>query len=75
MGSVVAMWTDEYVRKRAPIVGITQKDKRTATETLRQDMHPHQQMARDLTVIMVGSVLQLAYRKRLASAQDDDDSR
>ncbi|KAJ2213602.1 hypothetical protein EV179_003717 [Coemansia sp. RSA 487] len=52
MGSVVAMWTDEYVRKRAPIVGITQKDKRTATETLRQDMHPHQQMARDLTVIM-----------------------
>ncbi|KAJ1661425.1 hypothetical protein EV178_006606 [Coemansia sp. RSA 1646] len=41
MGSVVAARTDEHVRKRTTIVGITQTDRRNALEALQQDMHPH----------------------------------
>ncbi|KAJ2209844.1 hypothetical protein EV179_006510, partial [Coemansia sp. RSA 487] len=41
MGSIVAAWTNEYVRKRKPMVGISQTDEMNAFEALRQDMHSH----------------------------------
>ncbi|KAJ1770453.1 hypothetical protein LPJ74_003188 [Coemansia sp. RSA 1843] len=45
VGSAVATWTDEYVRRRTSMVGITQTDRRNALEALRQDMHPYQRTA------------------------------
>ncbi|KAJ2092254.1 hypothetical protein IW138_001325 [Coemansia sp. RSA 986] len=50
--SAIAAWTDEYARKRTPMVGITQTDRRNALEALQQDMHPHQQTARNPTAAM-----------------------
>ncbi|KAJ1768675.1 hypothetical protein LPJ74_004688 [Coemansia sp. RSA 1843] len=75
MGSAVAAWTDECVCKRTPMVGITQTDRRNAFEALRRGMYPHQRTARVPTVVMVRSVLQLAYRRRLAKnvLSDEDE--
>ncbi|KAJ2861608.1 hypothetical protein GGI22_002417 [Coemansia erecta] len=69
-GSAVAAWMDMYIRQTIPMVGISQRDRRNALDALRQDIHPHQRTVREPTATMVRTVLQGAYRKRLAYVRD-----
>ncbi|KAJ2616919.1 hypothetical protein EV177_000828 [Coemansia sp. RSA 1804] len=64
-GSVAGAWMDGYIAKTTPMVGLTQRDRKEATEALRMEMQPHQRTARDPTKTTVRKFLQMSYRRRL----------
>ncbi|KAJ2087128.1 hypothetical protein IW138_005175 [Coemansia sp. RSA 986] len=74
-GLAETTWMDEFVGQRTIMASITQKSRREITAALQQDLRQFQQTAQEPMAAIVRSLLQRAYRQRLAYVREVDNEK